>query len=112
MDRRISRILLEQPAENAGGSFGFVHVHESGTPCEQEARIIRRVFQKGTQDFNYTLIPFQYGVAESKELADKGVIWIRFELPLKRRNSLCIQLCAEAGQSPIAIKTCEAGLPR
>src|SRR5690349_8087388 len=111
MERGIIRILLEQPAENAGGSFGLVHVHESSTPGEQEAGIIRRVFQKGTEDFNYTLIPFQYGVAESKELADKGVVWIRFELPLKRRNSLCIQLCAEAGQSPISIKTWQAGLP-
>ena len=85
--------------------------HQGRAPGEEQARIVRRVFEQWLQNINYLGIIFQHGIAQAQDLTDERVLRMRPELALESRNSFSVALGAEAGQAPIAVQTGKIGLP-
>src|SRR5260370_19772366 len=85
--RSVVGILLQQPTKNTSSSPGLMRADQSGTPRKEQARIVRRVFDKGVQNFNDLRIVLQHGIAEAQKLTDERAVGMRSELAFEPRNS-------------------------
>src|SRR5215472_3101718 len=52
VDRCVAGILLKQPAENTGSSAGLMRAYQGRSPCEEQARIVGRMFSQRLQYVN------------------------------------------------------------
>ncbi len=85
---------------------------QSGTPRQQQTRIVWRILEKGLKNFDDLGVILEDGIAEAQKLADESVVGMRSELALERQNSLGVELGTEAGESPVAVQAGKIGLPR
>src|SRR5437762_901405 len=111
VNSRVARVLLQQPPENVPGGLRLTCPNESRTPGEEEPWIIRRVFEKRTQNLSSFGKVVGCKIAESEQLANEGIIGSGGKPTFQGQNSVGIKLGTVGGKTPVAVEPGKIGLP-
>src|SRR5258708_1329601 len=107
----IAGVLFKKTAENLRSQSGLASAKKGGAPGEEQARIVRRSFEKWTEDFRGLGKIFRDEIADPEKLTDKMIAGMSHQLPLQGRNSVGIEFGAITGKTPVAAKTARVGIP-